>query len=141
MRSAAAIGLALLLAAAAPVSADSGLPPAALAYTQLHDPEQEAQAKALMETIRCVVCQGQSVADSDADMAGDMRALIRQRIAAGEKPDSIRTWLIARYGDYITFDPPFSAVTWPLWVAPLALLAFGAWIARGSFRRRKRSTE
>lgn len=130
-----------LVLAAAQVAADSGLPPAALAYTQLRDPAQEAQARALMETIRCVVCQGQSVADSDADMAGDMRALIRQRIAAGETPDAIRKCLIARYGDYITFDPPFSAVTWPLWLAPLALLAIGAWIARGSFRRRRPPAE
>ncbi|QKS01215.1 cytochrome c-type biogenesis protein CcmH [Sphingomonas sp. CL5.1] len=130
-----------LLAAAAPVAADSGLPPAALAYTQLRDPAQEAEAKALMETIRCVVCQGQSVADSDADMAGDMRALIRQRIAAGEKPRAIREWLIARYGDYITYDPPLSGATLPLWLAPILLLALGAWVARGSFRRRKRRSE
>ena len=127
-----------LLAAAAPVAADSGLPPAALAYTQLRDPAQEAEAKALMETIRCVVCQGQSVADSDADMAGDMRALIRQRIASGEKPQAIREWLIARYGDYITYDPPVSAVTLPLWLTPLVLLALGAWVARASFRRRRK---
>jgi cytochrome c-type biogenesis protein CcmH len=132
-----AAALALLLAAAT-VAADSGLPPAALAYTQLPDPAQEAKARALMETIRCVVCQGQAVSDSDADMAGDMRALIRQRIAAGEQPEAIRKWLIARYGDYITYDPPLSGVTLPLWLAPLALLALGAWIARGSFRRRKR---
>jgi len=134
------LGLLALLIAAAPVAADSGLPPAELAYTQLRDPAREAQAKALMETIRCVVCQGQSVADSDADMAGDMRALIRQRIAAGEKPEAIRSWLIARYGDYITYDPPLSGVTLPLWLAPLLLLALGAWVARGSFRRRKKSS-
>ncbi|WEK43531.1 MAG: cytochrome c-type biogenesis protein CcmH [Candidatus Sphingomonas colombiensis] len=132
---------ALLLLLAAPVAADSGLPPATLAYTQLPDPKQEAEAKALMETVRCVVCQGQSVADSDADMAGDMRALIRQRIAAGEKPEAIRTWLIARYGDYITYDPPLSGVTLPLWLTPLVLLALGAWVARGSFRRRKRPSK
>lgn len=128
--------LALLLAT--PAAADSGQPPAALANTQLRDPAQEARAKALIETIRCVVCQGQSVADSDADMAGDMRALIRQRIASGEKPQAIREWLIARYGDYITYDPPVSAVTLPLWLTPLVLLALGAWVARASFRRRRK---
>ncbi|WP_298673003.1 cytochrome c-type biogenesis protein [uncultured Sphingomonas sp.] len=135
------LALSALLLLAAPAVADSGLPPAMLAYTQLPDPKQEAEAKALMETVRCVVCQGQSVADSDADMAGDMRALIRQRIAAGEKPAEIRAWLIARYGDYITYDPPLSGVTLPLWLAPLVLLALGAWVARGSFRRRKRRSE
>jgi cytochrome c-type biogenesis protein CcmH len=128
--------LALLLAT--PAIADSGLPPAALANTQLRDPALEAKAQALMVTLRCLVCQGQSIADSDADMAGDMRALVRQRIAAGESPDSIRQWLIERYGDYVTYDPPFSAVTAPLWLAPIALLAIGAWLARGSFKRRKR---
>ena len=128
--------LALLLAA--PALADTPLPPARLADTQLPDPHQEAEARALMETLRCVVCQGQSIAQSDADMAGQMRAMVRQRIAAGEKPDDIKRWLIGRYGDYVSYDPPWSAVTAPLWLMPLVLLLAGAWIARASFRRRKR---
>ena len=128
----------LLAFVATPVVADTPLPPQPLAYTQLRDPAQEARAKALMETLRCVVCQGQSIADSDADMAGSMRALVRSRIAAGESPASIRAWLIARYGAYVTYDPPLSALTWPLWLAPLALLAAGAWLAGGSIRRRGR---
>ena len=111
--------------------------PADLADVQLADPAKEASARALMETLRCVVCQGQSIADSDATMAGDMRALVRGRIKAGETPTQVRDWLIARYGDYISYDPPLSAVTWPLWLAPLVLLAAGAWIARASFRRRR----
>ena len=73
-----------------------------------------------METIRCLVCQGQSIADSDAEMAGDMRSLIRTRIAAGESPEQIRAWLISRYGDWVTYDPPLEPVTWPLWAAPVA---------------------
>jgi len=125
--------LALAIVAAPPVAQR---PPAALAYTQLRDPAQESQARALMETLRCLVCQGQSIADSDADMAGDMRALVRQRIAGGERPDQVRTWLIARYGDYVTFDPPIGGKTWPLWLAPLMLLAVGVVVARASFRRR-----
>jgi cytochrome c-type biogenesis protein CcmH len=125
----------LLAVVAAPALADPTTPPAALAYTQLRDPAQEAQARDLMATLRCVVCQGQSIADSDATMAGDMRALVRSRIAKGEKPDAIRTWLIARYGDYVTYDPPFGAATWPLWLAPVALLALGAAIARSTFRK------
>ncbi len=133
----AACTTALLLAVATPTLADSLLPDAELAYTQLADPKQEADAKALMETVRCLVCQGQSVADSDADLAGDMRALIRKRIAAGEKPESIRAWLIERYGDYISYDPPLSAQTGPLWFAPVALLLAGLWLARGRFRRRR----
>ncbi|MBW6530705.1 cytochrome c-type biogenesis protein CcmH [Sphingomonas sp. RRHST34] len=116
--------------------AQTALPP--LAYTQLRDPEQERQARALMETLRCLVCQGQSIADSDADMAGEMRALVRQRVAAGESPRAVRDWLIARYGDYVSYDPPVSRATLPLWLAPLLLLAIGVVVARGSFRRRGR---
>ena len=107
------------------------------ANVQLRNPAQEATAKALMLSLRCVVCQGQSIADSDASMAGDMRSLVRSRIAAGESPESIRHWLVARYGDYVSYDPPFAAA-WPLWLAPIAMLASGAWIARASFRRRSR---
>ena len=128
----------LLAVMAAPAVADSPQPPPVLAYTQLPDAAQEARAKALMETLRCLVCQGQSIADSDADMAASMRALVRQRVAAGETPASIRAWLIARYGDYVTYDPPLSVVTWPLWLAPPALLAIGVLLARSSFRRRRR---
>src|SRR5690242_16806639 len=128
----------LALLTVAPALADTPLPPARLADTQLPDPHQEAQARALMETLRCVVCQGQSIAQSDADMAGQMRALVRQRIAAGEKPSEIRKWLVDRYGDYVTYDPPWSALTAPLWLMPLILLGLGAWIARASFKRRRR---
>lgn len=105
--------------------------------TQLLDPRAEAQARALMGELRCVVCQGQSIADSDADMAADMRALVRQRIARGEKPEAIRRWLIERYGDYVSYDPPLSGATALLWATPILLLAIGGWIARSSFRGRR----
>jgi cytochrome c-type biogenesis protein CcmH len=123
---------------AAPVLADSDLPPAPLADTQLADPKQEAQAKALMETIRCLVCQGQSIADSNAELAGDMRALVRERIAAGEKPDAIRAWLVRRYGSWVTYDPPLDRTTWLLWAAPVLFLVVGVMIASRSIRRRRR---
>jgi len=124
--------------AAAPVLADSDLPPAPLAYTQLPDPQQEARAKALMETIRCLVCQGQSIADSDAELAGDMRAMVRQRVAAGEKPAAIRAWLVRRYGAWVSYDPPLDRTTWILWAAPLLFVTIGAIVAARSFRRRGR---
>ena len=76
----------LALALATPALADSSLPPSHWANRQLPDPRQEARARALMEELRCLVCQGQSIADSDADLAGDMRALVRERIAAGDDP-------------------------------------------------------
>ncbi|WP_294200062.1 cytochrome c-type biogenesis protein [uncultured Sphingomonas sp.] len=121
--------LALLLAAGTPAP-DYG-------NTQLPDLRAEAQARALMGELRCVVCQGQSIADSDADMAADMRALVRQRIAKGERPEAIRQWLVERYGDYVSYDPPLSGATALLWATPILLLAIGAWIARSSFRRRR----
>ena len=126
------------LAAACPAAADSLLPPAEYADRQLSDPSEEAEAKALMETIRCLVCQGQSIADSDAEMAGDMRALIRRRIEAGESPGAIRTWLVERYGNWVTYDPPLEPVTWPLLLAPILFLLGGAWLARKRFRRKRR---
>jgi cytochrome c-type biogenesis protein CcmH len=128
------LALALL---AAPALADSNLPPAPLADTQLPDARQEAQAQALMETIRCLVCQGQSIADSDAELAGDMRAMVRQRIAAGEKPAAIRAWLVQRYGSWVSYDPPLDRVTWLLWAAPILFVAIGLFVARSSFRRRR----
>lgn len=128
--------LALLIAP--PALGQSRVPPPALADTQLTDPAQERAAKALMETLRCLVCQGQSIADSDADMAADMRALVRQRIAAGEPPVAVRDWLIERYGDYVSYDPPLSGATGPLWLAPIVLLAIGGLLARRSLKGRRR---
>ena len=122
---------------AAPVLADSTLPAAKWANEQLPDARQEAQAKALMETLRCIVCQGQSIADSEAELAGDMRAMVRTRIAAGEKPEAIRQWLIERYGQWVSYKPLVEPLTWPLWFAPLVLLGVGAFLARGRFRKHR----
>jgi cytochrome c-type biogenesis protein CcmH len=119
-----------------PTLADSALPPAYWADRQLPNPRQEEQAQALMEEIRCLVCQGQSIADSDADLAGDMRDMIRRRIAAGEKPSAIRAWLIQRYGAWITYRPPAEPMTWPLWLAPIVLLIGGGLIARTRLKGR-----
>ena len=113
------------------------MPAAEYANTQLQDPAKEKSAKALMESIRCLVCQGQSIADSDADMAGDMRALIRQRIDAGEKPEAVRSWLVERYGNWVTYDPPMRGAGSILWIAPLGFLLLGLFLARGRFRRRR----
>ena len=128
----------VLLLFSAPALADSNLPPAQYANKQIADPAKEAAARKLMETLRCLVCQGQSIADSDAEMAGDMRALVRQRIVAGESPSDVRQWLIQRYGDYVSYDPPLSPVTAPLWLAPLILLGIGGLIAARSFKRKRR---
>jgi len=131
-----AIAAGLLLVVAVPAAAQEHVPPAPFAYRQLADPDQEAKAKALMVTLRCVMCQSQSIADSDAPIAGDMRSEVRRRIAAGEDPEHIRQWLIARYGDYVTYTPQIKPITWPLFAAPVVILALAGLLLRGRFGRR-----
>lgn len=126
-----------LLLAAVPLSAQDLLPPAPYAYKQLDDPRQEAKAQALMETLRCLKCQSQSIADSDAPMAGDMRHQVRERIAAGEEPEAIRQWLIERYGDYVTYTPQVRPLTVPLFAAPVLIVILAAVLLRRRFRKSK----
>ena len=130
----AALAMALIAAPLAAM-ADDTMPPAPYAYRQLADASQEARAKALMETIRCLVCQSQSIADSDAPIAGDMRSQIRTRIARGEDPEAIRSWLVERYGDYVTYAPRVTPVTWPLFAAPVLLIAVGGAVLGRRLRR------
>jgi len=128
-----------LLGAGVPALAQDKLPPAPYAYTQLADPAREAKAQALMETLRCLQCQGQSIADSDAPIAGDMRNQVRLRIDAGEDPEAIRRWLIERYGDYVSFKPTIDTMTWPLFAAPAALLGLAALLLRRRFTGKARA--
>ena len=125
------------LALASPVAAQDLLPPAPYAYQQLEDPALEARAQALMETLRCLKCQSQSIADSDAPMAGDMRHQVRTRIAAGESPDAVRAWLVERYGDYVSYKPAMSASTWPLFAIPVLLIVVALLVVRRRLGRAK----
>lgn len=127
----------LALPLAVPVLGQDSMPPAPYAYNQLDDPRLEAEASALMHTLRCLKCQSQSIADSDAPMAGDMRHQVRSRILAGESPDQIRGWLIARYGDYVSYEPEVSRTTWPLFAVPVLviLLVAGVLLRRLGKRR------
>lgn len=129
--------LILALFAAAPAFSQGIGPEAPLANQQLRDPALEAEARALMGALRCIQCQGQSIADSDAPIAGAMRSEVRERIAAGEKPDAIRAWLISRYGDWVSFEPPTHGAGLVLWLAPLVILLIATWLARGLFRKTK----
>ena len=131
----AALLLALGLCLAAPLSAQEEQSTAPYAYRQLDDPAKEEKAQALMESLRCLQCQGQSIADSDAPIAGSMRSLVRERIAAGEEPEAIRGWLIDRYGDYVSYAPQLTTLTWPLFAVPLVLVALAGLLLRGRFRR------
>ena len=134
MRSASLLATALILAA--PLAAQDAMPPAPFAYRQLDDPAQEAAAYALMEELRCLKCQSQSIADSDAPMAGDMRHQVRIRIAAGENPEEVRAWLMQRYGDYVSYRPEVGAATWPLFAIPLLLVLLAGGLLRRRLRRR-----
>ena len=127
---------ALLAAISPPVAAQDSLPPAPYAYNQLPDAAQESVAQDLMETLRCLKCQSQSIADSDAPMAGDMRHQVRTRIAAGEDPEAIRAWLVARYGDYVSYAPTVSETTWPLFAVPMLLILLGGIILWRRLRAR-----
>ena len=112
LRTWAAIALLVLACPAFAVQPDEVLP----------DPALEAQARALSAQLRCMVCQNQSIDDSDAPLAKDIRVLIRERLVKGENVDQIRDFLVSRYGDFILLKPPFNVSTLLLWLgAPLAL--------------------
>lgn len=100
------------------------------------NPAQEARVQALEREIRCVQCQNEPIAQSTADIAADMRALVRERIAAGDSDDEIRSYFRQRYGDFVLFRPPWDARTWLLWGAPLLLLTAGLAGVSASRRRR-----
>ena len=119
-----------LLCAAQPLLAQD------YAEESLPDPKKEAQAIALMDTLRCVVCQGQPISGSNADLARDMRRLVRERIEAGESPDAVRNWLVNRYGQWISLKPDVNEMTAPLWLIPLlALLGAAALYSRRAKRK------
>lgn len=109
--------------------------PAPAPDAPLPDAEQEARAQDLFEEIRCVVCQHESIADSPAGLAADVRAEVRRRVAAGATDDEIRAALVERWGDFVLFRPPFGPGTLALWLGPLALLLAGGAFAALRARR------
>ena len=106
----------------------------------MKDPALEARARSLSEELRCLVCQNQSIDDSDAPLARDIRILIRQRIAQGESNDAVRAYLVSRYGDFILLKPPFKPETLLLWLSPALVLGAGLGAALFARRRAPRST-
>ena len=112
---AAAFALALAAAPAVAVTPDE----------QLRDPKLEARARAISQELRCVVCQNQSIDDSAAPLAHDLRVILRERLAAGDSDKQAVDYLVARYGDFVLLRPPFQADTVALWLGPLAVLLFG----------------
>ncbi|HUK06746.1 MAG TPA: cytochrome c-type biogenesis protein [Stellaceae bacterium] len=101
---------------------------------QLSDPLLEARARALSAEFRCMVCQNESIDQSDADLAHDIRVLIRERLKAGDSDQQVRDFLVRRYGDFILLEPPVKPVTYLLWFGPFVLLVLGM-VGIGMFLR------
>jgi cytochrome c-type biogenesis protein CcmH len=104
---------------------------------RLADPALEARARTLSKELRCLVCQNESIDDSNADLAHDLRVLLRQRIAAGDSDRQAVQYLVARYGDFVLLRPPVEPATYALWFGPPALLLVGGVGALLYLRRRQ----
>jgi len=92
----------------------------------LRDPAQEARAEQIGSQLRCLVCQNESIEDSGADLARDLRGIVRQRVAVGDSDDKVVAWMVARYGDFVRLSPPLNALTLLLWFSPVVALMAGA---------------
>jgi len=132
--------VAIALAIALPLAL-SGAAAAVEPGERLADPALEARARALSKDLRCLVCQNQSIDDSSAEIARDLRRLVRERLAAGDSDSAIRDYLVARYGDFVLLDPPVKPVTYLLWVGPGLLLAGAILAAAFVLRRQRRGAE
>lgn len=107
----------------------------------LKDPALEARARAIGQELRCLVCQNQSIDDSDAELARDLRRTVRERLVAGDSDAEVIEFVHARYGDFVLLRPPVKPVTWLLWFGPPILLLLGASLLVAFYRGRRRSTE
>ncbi len=113
---------------------------AVLPDERLADPVLEARARALSQELRCLVCRNQSIDDSNADLAHDLRVLVRERLQAGDSDRQVLAFLTSRYGDYVLLRPPVKPTTWLLWFGPPALLLAGALALLVAWRRRRAGT-
>ena len=102
---------------------------------RLANPAQEARAHAIGKELRCLVCQNESIEDSDADLAHDLRLVVRQRIVAGDSDKQVKQYIVARYGTYVLLRPPLNAETYALWFGPLLLLLAASGVAIAYYRR------
>jgi cytochrome c-type biogenesis protein CcmH len=127
-------GFLAVLVFAAPLSANEAAPAA-------NDPALEKRVLDLAGELRCLVCQNQTLADSSAELAADLRQQLREQVAAGRTDDQILDYLVQRYGDFVLYEPPFKATTVLLWVGPFALLAVAGLVLVATLRRRRRAPE
>ena len=105
------------------------------------NPQTEQRIRHLSEKLRCLVCQNQSLADSNAELAQDLRQQLREQVAAGRSDDAILDYLVQRYGDFVLYEPPFKATTVLLWIGPFVLLIAAALVLVSNLRRRRRAPE
>ena len=103
----------------------------------LADPVLERRARDISKNLRCLVCQNQSIDDSSADLARDLRVLVRERLVMGDSDSAVIDFIVARYGDYVMLDPPFKGSTYVLWFGPGVIFAFAAAAIALYFRRRR----
>jgi cytochrome c-type biogenesis protein CcmH len=102
---------------------------------RLADPALEARARAISRELRCLVCQNESIDESNASLAHDLRLLVRRRLVSGDTNQQVRDYIVARYGIFVLLDPPFEPVTWLLWLGPPALVLGAGAILLGRRRR------
>jgi cytochrome c-type biogenesis protein CcmH len=110
---------------------------AVLPDERLADPALEARARTLSQELRCLVCQNQSIDDSNADLAHDLRVLVRERLVAGDSDTQVLAYLTSRYGDYVLLRPPIEPKTWLLWFGPPLLLLIAGLAVLFTWRRRR----
>lgn len=125
------LGLLALMLSAVVVPAAESIDPV------LTDPAAEARAVEIGRSLRCLVCQNQSIEDSNAPLARDLRVIVRERVAAGDSDTQVRDFLVARYGDWLLLKPPFKAETLILWIAPIVFLLIGVVVVRRTMTRQR----
>lgn len=108
---------------------------------RLYDPAQEARARAIFRDVRCLVCQNESIDDSSAELAADLRRIVREQVAAGQSDEEVRDFLTERYGEFVLLKPSFSAGNVALWVGPFLVVGFGVLLLVIQLRRRAPEAE
>lgn len=103
----------------------------------LENPVLEQRARAISKRLRCLVCQNQSIDESDAELARDLRIIVRERLVAGESDDRVIGFVVARYGDWVLLKPPFKPSTWALWLGPIGIAGAAGLMYWGFFRRQR----
>jgi cytochrome c-type biogenesis protein CcmH len=106
----------------------------------LKDPVMETRARDISKNLRCLVCQNQSIDESDAELARDLRIIVRERLMAGDSDAGVLEYVVARYGDYVLLKPPFKSVTYALWFGPIFIIGITGFAGYRIFRRRKKPT-